>query len=153
VGTTGGRPLVKRIDMNYWLMKSEPNTFSIDHLKKLSHQITPWDGVRNYQARNYLRAMKKNDLCFFYHSSCEVPGIVGIVEVVKEAYPEKDQPNPPTWYCVEVKLIQKFNAIISLSELKKIDKLKDMVLLRKGNRLSVMPIQQKEWETICRHLN
>lgn len=139
--------------MNYWLMKSEPSTFSIDHLEKLPNQTTPWDGVRNYQARNYLRSMKKNDHCFFYHSSCEVPGIVGIVEVVKEAYPEKDQSNPPTWYCVEVKLIQKFNHIISLSELKKIDKLQEMILLRRGNRLSVMPLQIKEWEVILKLSN
>ncbi len=134
--------------MSYWLMKSEPETFSIDHLDKLPHKITPWDGVRNYQARNYLKSMKKGDQAFFYHSSCKIPGIAGIVEVVKEAYPEKDQLNPPQWFCVEVKLIQKFPHIITLSELRKMDGLQNMVILRKGNRLSVTPIEAEEWQTI-----
>lgn len=134
--------------MSYWLMKSEPESFGIDHLDKLPHKTTSWDGVRNYQARNYLKSMKKGDQAFFYHSSCETPGIAGIVEVVKEAYPEKDQLGPPRWFCVDVKLIQKFSHTITLSELRKIDGLQNMVILRKGNRLSVTPVETKEWEAI-----
>lgn len=134
--------------MSYWLMKSEPETFSIDHLDKLPHKTTSWDGVRNYQARNYLKSMKKGDQAFFYHSSCKIPGIAGIVEVVKEAHPEKDQLDSPRWFCVDVKLIQKFSNIITLSELRKIQGLENMVILRKGNRLSVTPVQTQEWENI-----
>ncbi|OGT65341.1 MAG: EVE domain-containing protein, partial [Gammaproteobacteria bacterium RIFCSPLOWO2_02_47_7] len=103
--------------MNYWLMKSEPDVFSIDDLKNRPKQTEPWDGVRNYQARNMLRDdMKKDDLALFYHSSCEVPGIVGIMEIVKEGYPDptafipkhkyydpKSKPEKPTWYLVDVK--------------------------------------------------
>jgi len=138
--------------MSYWLMKSEPETFGIDHLDKLPNKITPWDGVRNYQARNYLKSMKKGDQAFFYHSSCKIPGITGIVEVVREAYPEKNQLGTPSWFCVDVKLIQKFSHIITLTDLRKMHDLDDMVILRKGNRLSVTPVDIKEWKVISRLL-
>ena len=134
--------------MAYWLIKSEPTHFSIDMLATLPDKITAWDGVRNYQARNYLKAMKKSDKAFFYHSSCEIPGIAGIVEITKEAYPEKNQSDKPQWFCVDVKLVQKFSSLISLSELKKLSDLKDMIILRKGNRLSVTPVSPKEWKAI-----
>lgn len=149
--------------MNYWLLKSEPETFSIDHLAKRHQQIEPWDGVRNYQARNFLRNMQQGDLAFFYHSSCAVPGIVGIVEIVKTAYPDKTQFNPeskyydprskttnPSWSCVDVQLKSKFKTIITLTELKQQPQLEKLQLLRKGNRLSVMPITQSEWNTIIK---
>src|SRR5690606_38003106 len=118
----------KKSVMNYWLMKSEPDVFSIDDLKKRPKQTEPWDGVRNYQARNMLRdEMKKGDLAFFYHSSCETPGIVGIMEIAKEGYPDptafkpnhryydpKSNPDKPTWYLVDVKFKRKLKRTIPL---------------------------------------
>lgn len=139
--------------MAYWLLKSEPETFSIDDLFNASHQTTAWDGVRNYQARNFLKSMKCGDKAFFYHSSCKIPGIAGLVEIVKEATPEKNQPdNPPRWFSVDVKLIQKFSQVFSLAEMKKTPALKNMIVLRKGNRLSITPIQPAEWETLLKLL-
>lgn len=146
----------------YWLLKSEPDTFSIDDLAKRSKQTEPWTGVRNYQARNMLKhEMQKGDLAFFYHSSCEVPGIVGIVEIVSEGYPDKtafdskseyfdpkSRKENPTWYCVDVKLVKKFPRVISLAELRTIPALKNMILLRKGNRLSVIPVSAEEWKVL-----
>lgn len=148
--------------MQYWLLKSEPEAFSIDDLAKKSKQTEPWDGVRNYQARNFLRDdIKVRDQAFFYHSNCATPGIAGIVEIVKAGYPDSTQfdresryydlkstPKNPRWYRVDVKLIRKFNRIISLQELKQHPALLGMQLLKKGNRLSVMPVQKEEWETI-----
>ncbi len=150
--------------MNHWLLKSEPNTFSIDTLAKAPKQTTAWDGVRNFQARNMLRdSMKKGDQAFFYHSSCDVPGIAGIVSIVKEGYPDKTAFAPkhhhydaesnadaPRWFVVEVKLVRKFERIITLDELRKhaAKTLKDFVLLRRGNRLSVMPVVKKDWEFV-----
>lgn len=148
--------------MNYWLMKSEPDVFSIDDLKNRPKQTEPWDGVRNYQARNMLRDdMKKDDLALFYHSSCEVPGIVGIMEIVKEGYPDptafipkhkyydpKSKPEKPTWYLVDVKFKRKLKRTIPLIELRDKKPLQKMHLLQKGNRLSVMPVTKKEWEYI-----
>jgi predicted RNA-binding protein with PUA-like domain len=148
--------------MNYWLMKSEPDVFSIDDLKKRPHQTEPWDGVRNYQARNMLRdEMKKGDLAFFYHSSCEVPGITGIIEIAKEGYPDptafnpkhryydpKSKPDNPTWYLVDVKFKRKLKRTIPLTELRDQKPLQNMKLLQKGNRLSVMPVTKKEWDYI-----
>lgn len=150
--------------MNYWIMKSEPSAFSIDDLAKRPMQTEHWDGVRNYQARNMLRdQMQVGDQALFYHSSCEVPGIVGLVEIVKAAYPDKSAFNPeskyydsrstpdnPRWFMVDVKLIKKFQNVISLNELKQIHSLADMPLLRKGNRLSIMPVTEKEWEIIMK---
>jgi predicted RNA-binding protein with PUA-like domain len=148
--------------MNYWLMKSEPDVFSIDDLKNRPKQTEPWDGVRNYQARNMLRDdMKKVDLALFYHSSCEVPGIVGIMEIVKEGYPDptafnpkhkyydpKSKPDKPTWYLVDVKFKRKLKRVIPLTELRDKKPLQNMRLLQKGNRLSVMPVTKKEWDYI-----
>lgn len=150
--------------MAFWLMKSEPEVFSIDDLKKRSRE--PWDGVRNYQARNYLRdQMKKGDLAFFYHSNCNPPGIVGIMEIVREGYPDdsafdpthpyydaKSDPSCPRWYRVDVAFKEKFSHIISLERLRHIPQLKNMALLQKGNRLSVMPVTEEEWENIL-HIN
>lgn len=148
--------------MSYWLMKSEPDTFSIDDLARMPKQIAIWDGVRNYQARNMLRnEMQKGDLAFFYHSSCAEPAIVGIIEIAREGYPDpsafnpespyydpKTSPEKPRWYAVDVKLIKKLKHPITLKELRQNPKLKNLILLRKGNRLSVMRINEKEWQII-----
>ena len=146
--------------MPFWLMKSEPNCYSIDDLKK--DKITCWDGVRNYQARNMMRdSMKEKDLVFFYHSNATPPGIVGVAEVCREGYPDhtafdpksdhpdpKSDPDNPRWFMVDIRFKQKFKHIISLAELKQIDYLKQMKLLQKGNRLSVMPVTKNEWDFI-----
>lgn len=146
--------------MNYWLMKSEPDVFGIDHLKAV--KVEPWDGVRNYQARNMMRdQMKKGDLVFFYHSNTDVPGIVGIMEVVKEGYPDhtafdpeakyydpKSDPDNPRWYMVDVKFKRKLKRTIALSELKERPELEEMPLVRKGNRLSIMPVTREQWDFI-----
>lgn len=148
--------------MNYWLMKSEPEESSIDDLKKAPRQTESWDGVRNYQARNMLRdEMKKGDLAFFYHSSCETPGVAGIMEIVTEGYPDptafdpkhkyydpKSKPDKPVWYLVDIKFKRKLKQIIPLTELRDKKSLQNMKLLQKGNRLSVMPVTKKEWDYI-----
>ena len=151
--------------MNYWLLKSEPDSFSIDDLAAAPKQTATWDGVRNFQARNMLRdSIKKGDQAFFYHSSCEVPGIAGIVSVVKEGYPDKTADDPshhhydahnrasgePRWYVVDVKLQTKFKHIISLDQLRvhQSKALRDLVVLRRGNRLSVTPVSQKDWRFV-----
>jgi len=150
--------------MNYWLLKSEPATFSIDHLAALPKKTTAWDGVRNYQARNMLRdSIKKGDFAFFYHSSCDEPGIAGIVSVVKEGYPDEtafdskhhhydagSRPGDPRWYVVDVKLHRKFKHVITLDSLRKHAQgaLEKFILLRPGNRLSVMPVTKNEWDFV-----
>jgi len=148
--------------MQYWLMKSEPDVFSIDDLMRSPGITEPWDGVRNYQARNMLRdEMKKGDLALFYHSSCEEPSIVGIMEIVKEGYPDSTAFNPkhkyydpkskadnPAWYRVDVKLKRKLNRTITLTELRDTKSLQNMKLMQRGNRLSVMPVTKKEWNII-----
>jgi predicted RNA-binding protein with PUA-like domain len=150
--------------MNHWLFKSEPDAFSIDDLAKAPKQTSGWDGVRNYQARNMLRdSIKKGDLAFFYYSSCDVPGIAGIVSIAREGHPDltafdakHDHYDPdskkeaPRWFVVDVKLVRKFERIITLDELRAHadKKLKDFVLLRRGNRLSVMPVTKKDWDFI-----
>lgn len=148
----------------YWLMKSEPETFSIDDLKNCPKSTDHWDGVRNYQARNMMRDdMKLGDQVFFYHSNCKVPGIVGIAEVVKEAYPDYTALDPdskyfdpkasednPRWFMVEVKFKKKFKEVIPLECLKNNKALKDMPLVRKGNRLSIMPVTKQEWDSILK---
>lgn len=148
--------------MKYWLMKSEPETFSIDDLAKKPKQTEPWDGVRNYQVRNWLRdEIKVGDLAFFYHSSCDTPGIAGIIEIVKNGYPDSTAFDPnskyydpkstkenPRWYRVDVHLIEKFPHIISLTELREHPLLQKMRLLQKGSRLSITPITKVEWEII-----
>jgi len=148
--------------VNYWLIKSEPEEFSIDDLEQRPKQTEHWDGVRNYQARNFMRDdMKIGDQVFFYHSNCEPPGIVGIAEVVKEGYPDhtafdpgdkhydpKSDPDNPRWMMVDVKFVSKFRGTLSLADLKQQKPLKDMRLLQKGNRLSVMPVEKKDWDYI-----
>jgi predicted RNA-binding protein with PUA-like domain len=148
--------------MNYWLMKSEPSCFSIDDLANKPQQTNHWDGVRNYQVRNMMRDdMQPGDLAFFYHSSCDVPGIAGIMEIVSTGYPDFTALDPeehhydpkstcdnPRWYMVDVKLKQKFPKIITLAELRQHPELHTMLLLRKGSRLSVTPITCKEWKII-----
>ncbi len=150
--------------MNYWLMKSEPSCFSMDDLKNAPNQTTCWDGVRNYQARNYMRnQMRIHDLVFFYHSNCTPPGIVGLAEVISEAYPDytafdptsdhpdsHSTPDNPRWFMVDIRYVKKFNQIISLDLLKQQPELTHMQLLKKGNRLSVLPIRAEEWDTITR---
>jgi predicted RNA-binding protein with PUA-like domain len=148
--------------MNYWLMKSEPDVFGIDHLASRPKQTEHWDGVRNYQARNMLRdQMQVGDQVFFYHSNCKVPGIVGIAEIARAGYPDHTARNPdgkyydpkstaekPIWYMVDVRLVRKLRRTISLEELKQRPELADMPLVRRGNRLSVMPVSLQEWEAI-----
>ena len=150
--------------MNHWLLKSEPSTFSIDDLAARPKQTAAWDGVRNFQARNMLRDdMKKGDFAFFYHSSCDVPGIAGIVSVVKSGYPDEtafdrkhdhfdadSRPSDPRWYVVDVKLKRKFKRVITLDALRNYaaGELAELKLLRRGNRLSVLPVTQKDWDFI-----
>ena len=148
--------------MQYWLMKSEPDVFGIDHLRKLPKQTEHWDGVRNYQARNMLRdQMQVGDRVFFYHSNCDVPGIVGIAKVVRAGYPDhtalnpdskyydpKSDPDKPRWFMVDVKFERKLKRTISLNELKANAALADMALVRRGNRLSIMPVTAEQWEYI-----
>lgn len=148
--------------MNYWLMKSEPDTFGIDDLFNRPEQTEHWDGVRNYQARNMMRDdMKIGDQVFFYHSNCDEPGIVGIMQVARESYPDftafdpddkhfdpKSNPDKPTWYMVDVKFVRKLSRNISLRELKLKTELADLALLRRGNRLSIMPVNAEQWAFI-----
>lgn len=148
--------------MNYWLMKSEPTAFSIDDLMKSPNQTTHWDGVRNYQARNMLRdQMQKGDQAFFYHSNCDPSGIVGIVEIVSTGYPDftafdpedshydpKSNKENPRWFMVDVRFIKKMRRIVTLAELKQNPALSKFTLVRKGNRLSVMPVSKAEWQAI-----
>jgi predicted RNA-binding protein with PUA-like domain len=150
--------------MNYWLLKSEPSEFGIDDLKAARGRVDHWDGVRNYQARNFMRdGMKKGDMAFFYHSNCELPGIVGLMRVHRESYPDhtafdpgdkhydpKSDPENPRWVMVDMKYVRKLKRTISLAELKGYadGKLKEFPLLRKGNRLSIMPVNKRQWDFI-----
>ena len=146
--------------MKYWLMKSEPSEVSIDHLAERPNQTVDWWGVRNYAARNFMRSMKLGDRALFYHSSCPEPGVAGIVEIVKEAYPDptqfdsaseyydpKSPKDDPRWSTVEVKLVRKVK-LLALADMRTIAGLQDMVILRKGNRLSVTPVEPAEWKAI-----
>ena len=149
--------------MRYWLMKSEPSEFGIDNLATAPGKTTTWSGVRNYQARNFMRdQMRVGDLTFFYHSSCKVPGIAGIAEVCKPAYPDATQyerkscyydpkatPERPRWFNVDVRLMQK-TRFIGIAELRRHSELKNMRVLQKGSRLSITPVDPKEWEFITR---
>ena len=148
--------------MQYWLMKSEPNEFGIDDLAARPNQREPWDGVRNYQARNMMRdQMRVGDGVLFYHSNCDVPGIVGLAEVVSESYPDptafdpedkhydpKSDPENPRWFLVDIGFVRKLGRTISLAELKDNPALAELALVRRGNRLSVMPVQAVEWKAI-----
>ena len=145
--------------MAYWLMKSEPSVFGIDHLAQ--RQVALWDGVRNYQARNFLRQMKNGDLAFFYHSNCKVAGIVGLMRIAREGYADPTQFDPehkyyepkssldnPRWTGVDVEFVQKFEQTLSLTELKAMPELADLALVRQGNRLSLMPVSEAQWQAI-----
>ena len=148
--------------MTFWLFKSEPSAFSIDDLAACPRKTTAWDGVRNYQARNLIRdEMQRGDEGFFYHSSCEVPAIVGIVIVTRAAYPEASQFDPaskyydeqsrresPRWYCVDVKMRRRLRHPISLERLRQEKGLADFQLLKRGNRLSVFPVAPPAWKLI-----
>lgn len=150
--------------MAYWLMKSEPDVFGIDHLAARPDQTEPWDGVRNYQARNMMRdEMRVGDQAFFYHSNTEEPGIVGIMEVARAAYPDptafdpeakyydpKSDPDDPRWFMVDVRYVRHLRRNIPLAELKKYadGPLDGFALVRKGNRLSVMPVTPEQWDFI-----
>nr|WP_245611701.1 EVE domain-containing protein [Nevskia soli] len=150
--------------MAYWLMKSEPDSFSIDDLQRRPKKIEAWDGVRNYQARNFMRQMKLGDQAFFYHSSCEVPGIVGLMKVVAEAYPDPTQfdaghhhydpaskPEEPRWSLVDMKFERKLKRVITLTELREHEgKLSNFRLLARGTRLSVLPVTPAQWEYILK---
>lgn len=149
--------------MNYWLLKSEPGCFSIDDLKNSPGQTSMWDGVRNYQARNFIRSMKKGDLAFFYHSVTGLE-IAGLAEITSpEAYPDPTQWDPeaghfdpksphdnPRWYVVDVTFKKKFANPLPLGMLREVPELGDMVLLRKGSRLSVQPVTEQEFKTIMK---
>lgn len=148
----------------YWLVKSEPTVFSIDDLAKSKNKTTFWDGVRNYQARNFLRdEMKKGDLVLFYHSNSDPNEIVGVCEVVKEGYPDHTQfdpenkhffpsadPKKPVWFMVDIKFKNKFKKPVTLQEIKENPKLKKMRLVQRGNRLSVMPVEKAEFDEIVK---
>lgn len=150
--------------MNYWLMKSEPETFGIEHLQRASNSTHCWDGVRNYQARNYMRdSMNIGDQAFFYHSNCKVPGIVGIAEIASESYPDYTAFNPeskyydpktnrdnPRWFMRDIKLVKIFKDIISIKELRSNLLLEKMVILKPGNRLSITPVTKQEWQAILK---
>jgi len=147
----------------YWLMKSEPRAFSIEDLEKSPKQTTCWDGVRNYQARNFMRAMAVGDHVLFYHSNAEPPVVVGIAEVVRTAYPDETQfdkashhydpasiPSAPRWEMVDIRHRQTFKTGLSLDRLRQEPKLKGMVLLQKGSRLSVQPVTETEWTVVLK---
>jgi predicted RNA-binding protein with PUA-like domain len=150
--------------VQFWLLKTEPDTFGIDDLERAPRRTTCWDGVRNYQARNMLRdQMQRGDQAFLYHSSCETPGITGIVEVVKPGYPDAtafdrrhhhhdpdSDPDNPRWYMVDVRLVRRLPRVITLDELREHarQQLSGMVLLRPGTRLSVMPVTAEHWKFI-----
>ncbi|MCA1831430.1 MAG: EVE domain-containing protein [Actinomycetota bacterium] len=145
--------------MKYWLMKTEPEAFSIDDLQKRGTES--WDGVRSYQARNNMMAMKLGDRAFFYHSSTDVIGIAGVCEIVREAYPDHTAFDPeskyfdpassqdkPRWYMVDVGFVEKFSRIVTLSEIRETPGLENMFVTRRGARLSVQPVTPEEWEII-----
>lgn len=142
-------------------MKSEPGTFGIDDLARAPRRRTAWDGVRNYQARNFLRAMERGDEAFFYHSSCALPGVVGRMRVVREAYPDPGQFDPadphydagsrkgaPRWYAVDVALVERFAEPVTLQRLRAEESVADLLILRRGNRLSVTPVTSRQWRSI-----
>ena len=147
---------------NHWLMKTEPDVYSIDDLAR--DKKTPWEGVRNYQARNFLRdTVKAGDLVFFYHSNAEPPGIAGIAEVAREGYPDPSQfdskdvhydpkskkDNPP-WYVVDLQFVRKFKALLGRDVLKKAPGLEKLLGIQRGQRLSVQPVTEKEWAIVLK---
>jgi predicted RNA-binding protein with PUA-like domain len=146
-------------DQHYWLMKNEPETYSLDDLKR--DKLYAWDGVRNYQARNHMKEMKKGDLVLYYYSSSNPIGVAGVAKVIKEAYPDPSQFNPkspyfdakstkedPRWVAVDVSFVQKFKNMITLTELKEQAFFADMLVTKKGMRLSVQPVAGKHFKRI-----
>lgn len=158
-------PALSDDSMRYWLMKSEPEDLSIDDLARLENQTAPWTGVRNYQARNFMRdEMRAGDHAFFYHSSCDEPGIAGIVKVAHRAYPDETQfdrksryfdskatRDHPRWFNVDVRFVKR-TRLISIKELRTHRELATMRVLAKGNRLSITPVTEGEWNFITRSL-
>ena len=150
--------------MVFWLFKTEPDAFSIDDLAARPQQTEPWDGVRNYQARNFLRdKVQLGDKVFIYHSSCKQVGIAGVAEVVKAGYPDTEQFNPeskyydpkasidaPRWYRVDVKFVEKFNAVLPLKIIKSLPEVTEVGIVKKGHRLSIMPVEENEWHALYR---
>jgi predicted RNA-binding protein with PUA-like domain len=147
----------------HWLIKSEPDVFSIHDLAKAKGRRTSWEGVRNYQARNFLRAMRRGDRCLFYHSNATPPGVAGVVEVVREAHPDpsawdplspyhdpRASPENPVWSMVDVQLLEIFSREVPLDELRQVTALAGMELLRRGSRLSVTPVTAAEFRTIVK---
>jgi predicted RNA-binding protein with PUA-like domain len=148
--------------MSYWLMKSEPSEFGIDDLAQRPGARDTWNGVRNFQARNMLRDdMQPGDLALFYHSSCPEPGVAGIIRITSRGhadacafdpgsdhYDPDSSPDSPRWYAVDVEFVRKFSRLIPLAELRAQSGLKNLALLRRGNRLSVMPVSAAEWKRI-----
>jgi predicted RNA-binding protein with PUA-like domain len=145
--------------MQRWLMKTEPDTFSIDDLR--ARKTEPWNGVRNYQARNFIRAMRRGDEVMIYHSSCAIPGVVGIAKVASAPYPDPGQFDPkdayfdagsdrgnPRWTLVDVRFVRKLKRTITLDEIKALRGLDDFALTRRGNRLSVLPVTEPQWQAI-----
>jgi len=143
----------------HWLLKTEPEAFSIDDLERLG--TAPWDGVRNYMARNNLQAMRLGDRAFFYHSSTEPRGVVGVCEVVREAYPDhtafdpeskyfdrRSKPEAPTWFMPDVRFVERFPRMVTLAEIRATPGLEDMALVQRGQRLSVQPVRDAEWEIV-----
>lgn len=145
--------------MRRWLMKTEPDTFSIDDLR--ARKIEPWNGVRNYQARNFIRTMQRGDEVMIYHSSCAIPGVVGLAKVASIPYPDPGQFDPkdpyfdagsdrgnPRWTLVDVRFVRKLKRAIALDEIKALQNLGDFALTRRGNRLSVLPVTESQWRAI-----
>ena len=150
--------------MRYWLLKSEPDVFGFDHLKKRARKTEPWNGVRNYQARNYMRDdMNVGDLGLFYHSSCPQPGVAGVVKITREAYPDPTQFDPkseyfdptakreePRWMMVDVTWEADLPSFVDLEQLRNDPELEGLLTLRKGNRLSITPVEEKHFKKICK---
>ena len=148
--------------MAYWLFKTEPDAFSIDDFASRPNQTEPWDGVRNYQARNFLRDdIALGDFVYIYHSSCKSVGIAGVAEVVKAGYPDttqfdpeskyfdpKSDPATPRWFRVDVKFVEKFEKVLALSDIKQMQEITELPLVKKGGRLSVMPVTEQEWQQL-----
>ena len=148
--------------MNYWLIKSEPTVFSFSDLQRTTGSTTSWEGIRNYQARNFLRAMRLGDRAFYYHSNAEPNAIVGVVEVAREAYPDPTQfdkkseyydprskREDPLWSMVDVRALEPFARPVTLAELRGTAGLEKMEILRRGSRLSVTPVSAEEWRIVC----
>lgn len=155
------RPDAFPLHMRHWLLKTEPGSYSIDDLRR--EKTTAWSGVRNYQARNFMKDMRPGDAVLFYHSSAEPAGIAGLAQVAAAAHPDETQfekkgkyfdpkatKAKPIWFCVDAGFVKKFPRLIPLEELRKIKSLKDMILLRRGSRLSVQPVTEKDYETILK---